>query len=266
MKANYHTHHYLCGHAEGNAWDYVEKAIENKLDVIGLTDHAPNINIKDHFVRMAPSDFPYYIEDCLSAKRRAGEKIEVLIGLEVEYFKNQAEYFKDLKKKTDYLIHGQHYISDSMETGQIRSGFALKSKEDIYLYAEFLVKAMESGHFAMYAHPDLYMSGYREWDKTAIEVAHIICKAAKEHDAVLEYNANGYRRSKVKTKDGIKLPYPRTEFWEIVKSYGIKTIINSDCHRPDFIYDDVIREAEVDYQNLGTNHIDYLPIKASKKR
>ena len=266
MKTNYHTHHHLCGHASGNAWDYVSEAIKKDLKIIRLTDHAPNANIHDRFVRMAPDELPHYLEDCSSAKRRAGEKIDVLIGLEVEFFKNQEEYYQDLHNHTDYLIHGQHYITDTMETGKLRSGFALKTKEDIYLYADFLVQAMESRHFSFLAHPDLYMSGYREWDKTAENVAHLICRAAKEHDMILEYNANGFRKDKVKSSIGLVRPYPRNEFWEIAKSHDVKTIFNSDCHHPNFLYDDVIREAEVEYQNLGTNHIEYLDIKPTKKR
>lgn len=266
MKSNYHTHHELCGHAEGTAWDYVEEAIKHKFQVIGITDHAPSKDIHDYGVRMHWDDFSKYLEDIERAKRRAGQKIEVVSGLEVEYFPNNEEYYEMLKQKVDYLIHGQHYISTHKRYSNLRSGFGLHTKEDLHTYASFLVDAIESDHFLIMAHPDLYMCGYREWDETAIEVAHKICEAAQKHQMILEYNANGYRRRKVQTTDGLKRPYPRTEFWEIVKQYDIKTVINSDCHSPSFLYDDTIKEAEEDYQKLNLNHIDFIDITSYKKR
>jgi len=251
MIENYHTHHNFCGHAEGNAWDYVEEAIKLGFSVLGISDHAPNKLINDWGVRMKESQLDEYLADIESARKKAGKKITVLSGLEVEYFPNNEEYYERLKKKTDYLIHGQHYITEDFSYNNLKSGFGLKTKGDIFKYSEFLVQAIESGHFLMFAHPDLYMTGYREWDKNAEEVAHIICRAAKKENAILEFNSNGFRRGLQKTKDGLKRNYPREEFWKIVKSYGVRTFINSDCHTPEFLYDHVIREAEEVYKELG---------------
>ena len=41
MKTNYHTHHYLCGHAKGNVEDYVLEAIKHGFTEIGISDHGP---------------------------------------------------------------------------------------------------------------------------------------------------------------------------------------------------------------------------------
>ena len=41
MIANYHTHTYRCGHAVGEDREYVEKAIERGLQVLGFSDHVP---------------------------------------------------------------------------------------------------------------------------------------------------------------------------------------------------------------------------------
>ena len=37
--ANYHTHMYLCRHAEGHVEDYVKKAVESGYEEIGISDH-----------------------------------------------------------------------------------------------------------------------------------------------------------------------------------------------------------------------------------
>ena len=40
LKANYHTHTYLCGHATGDVDDYVNEAIRLGFSELGMSDHA----------------------------------------------------------------------------------------------------------------------------------------------------------------------------------------------------------------------------------
>ena len=261
MKRNYHTHHHLCNHAIGNTEEYVEEAIKNGFDILGMSDHAPNYRVGDMFVRMDESELDNYLKDIEESQVKYKDKITVLKGLEVEYFYNHEEYYKDLRDKVDYLIHGQHYISMTNSMDDLISGFGLKKEEEILKYASILVDAMSSNLFDIMAHPDLYMCGYRDFDETATKVAHIICEAAIENDMVLEFNANGFRRGKFNTPQGILQPYPRLEFWEIAKSYNCKTIFNSDCHNPEYIYDTIVEEAEEVYHKLGLNEVDILKLK-----
>lgn len=261
MKSNYHTHTVYCGHALGHPIDYVKEAYNKGFKVLGISDHAPNKNINDYNVRMKPYKLDSYIKEIEDAKTAYKGKIEVKKGLEVEYFYDHEEYYNDLKEKLDYLIHGQHYISMTKELHNLKSGFSLKKKEEILQYASYLVDAMDSKHFNILAHPDLYMCGYKDFDVHAEKVAHIICKKAEETDTVLEFNANGFRRGTSKTPQGMKRPYPRLEFWNIVKQYNIRTIIGVDAHSPEFLYDETIKEAEEVYKKLGLKTITYLDIK-----
>lgn len=261
MKANYHTHTFYCGHAVGTAEDYIKEAIKNGLEVIGISDHAPNKLVRDYNVRMKPDKLDAYIQDIVDAKAIYNKDIKIYSGLEVEFFYDHEEYYKDLREKLDYLVHGQHYISKSREMHNLQSGFALHTKEEIAIYAEYLVDAMDSGHFDVFAHPDLYMCGYRDFDRHAEEVAHKICKKAVETDSILEFNANGFRRGISRTPQGLKPPYPRFEFWEIAKSYGVKTILGSDCHSPELLYDLNIKEAEEEFIKLELNNVEFLNIK-----
>ena len=41
MIANYHTHTWRCMHAEGTEREYVERAIEGGLKILGFSDHTP---------------------------------------------------------------------------------------------------------------------------------------------------------------------------------------------------------------------------------
>lgn len=41
MKFDLHTHHFRCGHADGNIRDYIEAGIQSGLQAIGISDHSP---------------------------------------------------------------------------------------------------------------------------------------------------------------------------------------------------------------------------------
>jgi len=261
MKTNYHTHHYLCRHAKGNTEDFVKEALKLGLTELGISDHAPNTRVNDQGVRMQPSDLPIYLEDIEAAQVKYKGQIKILKGLEVEYFYDHEEYYDFLREKVDYLIHGQHYISLTKQMNNLQSGFALRTKQEIDRYACYLEDAIESGYFEILAHPDLYLNSYQQFDKYAEDVAHRICKSAKKHNIILEYNANGYRRGGKNTENGFEPNYPRREFWKIVKEYDCKTIFGSDAHNPKFLYNDIVKEAEEDYIKLGLNSVEYLQLK-----
>lgn len=261
MISNYHTHLHFCGHAEGNSIDYAKEAVKQGFKVLGISDHAPNPLMTDHFVRMKPQYFVDYLKDIEVAQEKFKNKLTIYKGIEVEFFYKMDSYYQELKESLDYMILGQHYISLDKTMKHLQSGFALKTKEEIYTYAEYLIDGMSTGYFDVIAHPDLYMCGYKDFDEHATKVAHMICKKAEETNTILEFNANGFRRGVSQTPQGIKRPYPRLEFWDIVKTYDITTMINSDCHSPEILYDSVVKEAEEVYRNLGLKTIDILNIK-----
>lgn len=45
IKANYHTHIFLCKHAIGDVEDYVKKAIGLQYHTIAITDHGTSAKI-----------------------------------------------------------------------------------------------------------------------------------------------------------------------------------------------------------------------------
>jgi histidinol-phosphatase (PHP family) len=261
MKSNYHTHLHFCNHAEGTSKDYAIEAIKHGFEVLGISDHAPNETMTDHYVRMKQEMFDIYLKDMEAAQEEFEGKIKILKGIEVEFWYDHDDYYKLLRSKLDYLVHGQHYISKEKTYNNLVSGFGLHTKEQIYLYAEYLMDAMDTGYFDIMAHPDLYMCGYKDFDKDAARVAHMIAKKAEETNTILEYNGNGFNRGVSLTPQGYKLPYPRNEFWEIVKEYNVRTMLNSDCHTPGNMYDDAIMEAEEEYEKLGLKRVHFIDIK-----
>ncbi|MCF7926478.1 MAG: histidinol-phosphatase [Candidatus Izimaplasma sp.] len=261
MKTNYHTHHHLCNHATGNALEYINEAKKHGFDLLGFSDHAPSPIIKDGDVRMRMNEIQTYINDIKSAKRRAEIDFKVLIGFEVEYLHQQATFYTNLKAHADYFILGQHYLALKKDNKGLKSCFALQTKEDIRLYGEYIVEALNTGLFSIVAHPDLYLMGYKQFDQIAKDVAHAICQAAETNNVVLEFNANGLRKPKIQVNKQLIPPYPRQEFFDITKQYDISIIVGSDCHAPKQLNDEAVKQAKEIANKMQLNIIEEVSMK-----
>lgn len=64
MIANYHTHTWRCGHAEGSEQDYIQQAIKAGLKTLGFSDHTPydffDSEPRNRPMRMKPEELPEY--------------------------------------------------------------------------------------------------------------------------------------------------------------------------------------------------------------
>ena len=88
MLENYHTHTARCHHAKGTERDYIEAAVDRGLTVLGFADHGPQI-FPDGYVsgiRMLPEELPEYVRTLTELKEEYREKIDIRIGLELEYY------------------------------------------------------------------------------------------------------------------------------------------------------------------------------------
>ena len=82
MKANYHTHLSLCGHAVGMSEDYVKVAIEAGYEELGMSDHGP---IKPEF--MTEEEFKAMQEENAKLKTELEEKEKMLFSNKKDIFK-----------------------------------------------------------------------------------------------------------------------------------------------------------------------------------
>ncbi len=62
MEKNYHTHTPRCGHAWGTEREYVHRALELGMKVLGFSDHTPqdfyDVGPRDRPMRMKPEELP----------------------------------------------------------------------------------------------------------------------------------------------------------------------------------------------------------------
>jgi histidinol-phosphatase (PHP family) len=257
MKSNFHTHHELCRHASGRCEDYVIKAIQNGFRELGFSDHVPDSELPPNF-RMLENEYDQYLQDIKNVQMAYSNKLTIYAGIESEFFFTDSKKYEKLREELDYLIVGLHWISMTKNKENLVGCFGLTTKEELHMYADHACAAMRSGYFTIFAHPDLFLHAYPEFDEVAKNVSERIIQCAEETQVILEYNANGYRRKKLQTKNGTITPYPRTEFWNIAEKYNVRTILSSDCHSPNQLYDDTVREAEEVYQFLNTEKVEFF--------
>lgn len=219
---NYHTHTYRCLHASGNDEDYVKAAIKAGIKILGFSDHTP-WNYNSNFIpymRMRYNDINDYVQSLSRLKEKYKDQIQILIGLEVEYFPYYMDNLIQMVNmyNIDYLILGNHYeLSD--EYG-IYFGNTL-SKEKLKRYVDLCIEGLETGYFSYLAHPDL--ARYKDNDDYYKEQMERLCRKAKELDIPLEFNLLGYNG---------KRHYPSDKFFTIASKINNKVIIGYDAHIP----------------------------------
>lgn len=224
---NYHAHTKRCGHAIGEDEEYVVEAIRNGYRKIGVSDHIPYPNGYLETDRMHEDEFEEYVESIQRLQQKYAKDIEIRIGLECEYYPDFEEYLWDMKNRVDYLILGQH------DRGLFALDFYKNYQdEDTELYGKLVVEAIEKGLPDILAHPDLFMYGKEEWTATCEKVAHDICKAAQDHQVILEVNLNGLKYGKCKRGKETRYLYPYRRFWEIASQYDVRVIYGLDAHAP----------------------------------
>ena len=256
MKTNFHTHCKRCRHAFGTESDYVKFAVNQGLEQLGFSDHAPFPNF-DFGNRMPFRELPEYLSAVDQLKAQY-DNIQIFKGLEIEYLPMYNYYYPELfeKYKVEYLILGEHWYM--LPIGEIRNIYEAESTEDYIDYAKAICKGIETGWFSFVAHPDLMFINHFAWDDNCEEACERIIECADRNNAILEFNANGYRRLQEKFPDGKRYPYPHMKFWDMVKTTNIRVIIGSDCHAPHQIFDPKVELAYKTVKELGLNLIETI--------
>ncbi|MDD3106984.1 MAG: histidinol-phosphatase [Bacilli bacterium] len=255
-KVNYHTHTYLCKHAIGTPIDYVKKAVENHYKEIGISDHGPLVPGWD--LRMTLNEFhDFYLKSIEYAQMQYQGQIKVYKGLELEYLKEYDTFYQMLLEHLDYIILGQHvcYIKD-----KLHDIYSFMTPEAVISYKDLVVAGMESKHFRILAHPDVFMYKYKKWDDLAIEISKDIIESAIKNNVLLELNVNGIRRGTIMNQDQEQTYiYPRIEFWRLVSQYrDAKVIIGEDNHDPKLTNDEACEIARKMAQRLGIKPVQSL--------
>lgn len=259
MLTNYHTHCSLCRHAEGSVEAYVQQAVSDGFDVLGMSDHVPYPNF-DYGYRMEFAEIWDYICDVREAREKYGAKLKILLGFECEYMRDYRRYYEELLTEygIEYLVLGQHFYDISKRW---QSAYDISDTAECVTYARSVSEGLDMGYYSLLAHPDIVGVNCLEWDRNMDEMTDIIINSAVKNEVPLEINANGVRRGIICDSLGEHYMYPHFKFWEKVAGSGAEVIISADCHNPALLNDSDVQKCRAIARNWGLNVIDEMKVK-----
>ncbi|MEY9866782.1 histidinol-phosphatase (PHP family) [Peribacillus sp. B2I2] len=248
-----HTHHQRCGHARGNIRDYIEAANRNGLGMIGISDHSPYFTSEEDqrypLIAMSKSQFPEYVSEVLQLKEEYKGKIEVLLGVESDFFPEHVENYRSYYERYpfDYIIGSVHHV-DGISIFKKDRWDGLSNKEKLQTketYYKLIEQSAKSGMFQILGHIDAMKGFYPSFSSIQTEAIEHTLKVIAGYDIAIEVNTSG----KTKYSGGW---YPADDILEMALHYGVKVTFGSDAHDPDRVADDFelvrLRLKEIGYK------------------
>ena len=243
---NYHSHTSFC---DGRApmEDFVKEAIRQGFTSYGISSHAP-LPFPTHWT-MKKEDVESYLEEFRSLKNEYQGRIELYIGLEIDYLDEYSnpsiEYFRNLP--LDYRIGSVHLLKDdkgeivdvdcSKEVFKERldNHFHSDVKATVLAYFSKLMSMAELGGFDIVGHADkiAYNASFCQpnvseqgWYKQA---QRDLFAFISEKGYMMEVNTKAYHK--------LGVFYPDTTSFSLIKEMHIPVLVNSDSHYPELVND-----------------------------
>ncbi|MBO2943845.1 histidinol-phosphatase [Paenibacillus sp. F411] len=247
MKFDLHTHHFRCGHADGNIRDYIEAGIAAGLQVIGISDHTPFFGHEEEQpfpgIAMAKSELAHYVEEVLQLKKEYDGRIDVLLGIESDFFpEHGALYTETLSRYPfDYIIGSVHQtLGVSIFNKNRWKGLSpqekVMHKEEYYA---LIRQSARHGLFQILGHIDAMKGNYPSFSDIMTEEAlEETLKVIAECGVAIEINTSG----KTKLSGGW---YPSHAILERAFHYGVNVTFGSDSHVPSRVGDELMEVAAV---------------------
>lgn len=238
LKFDYHTHHSRCGHATGSIEDYIKAAIDRDFDIIGISDHSPHFYSEQDQLKpgitMKKSEFPGYVDEVLQLKDKYKDKIDVLLGVESDYFPNRMDFYKREYKKypLDYIIGSVHFLGESSIFDKKVWGSLTKDEKIARqnTYYQLIQQSLQSGLFHILGHIDCMKTAYRPFTDLPQDVVDETLRLIGETEVAIEVNTSGAHK-------GCGW-YPTHDILERALYYGVDITFGSDAHVPERVGDE----------------------------
>jgi histidinol-phosphatase (PHP family) len=261
ITSNFHTHTTRCKHAEGTDEDYVIKALEAGLVELGFSDHSPwpYHALDARNIRMDISLMPDYVHHINALRRQYANRIKIYLGVEAEYYEGREDQLRAMIEAydLDYVLLGNHF--HLFETPGRYYGHYNDQEHLCRDYESDTIKALDSGLYDCFAHPDIFCRSLDNWSTEAQAMSRRILLKAKALNIPVEYKLGG-----VRNVFG-KMNYPYPKFWELAAEIGGPVIIGVDAHSPwDLVDTQTILTAQAYLKSLGITPIESLPMRRRK--
>lgn len=245
MKFDLHTHHFRCGHADGTIRDYVEAGIAAGLQAIGISDHTPYFGEKEEQafpgIAMGKSEIANYVEEVLELKKEYAGKIDVLLGIESDFFPEHFETYRKVLSNYpfDYIIGSVHSVGGVSIFNKNRWK-KLNEKQRIEVkeaYYRLIQDSARSGMFQVLGHIDAMKGNFPAFSEIPAErVLDETLQVIAENGVAIEINTSG----KTKLSGGW---YPSDAILERAHHFGVDVTFGSDAHKPSRVGDELTQVA-----------------------
>jgi histidinol-phosphatase (PHP family) len=243
---DWHTHNILCGHAKGTLEEYALEAINKNLRTLGFSDHFPyemlsgleGIPYEEY--SMSLKEIETYILKAKNLRERFKDKINIRIGFELDYIKNQEAlqkpYLDKISSEIDYILGSLHLMDTDknkkwcVDDNRFREEFERQGVDRVYRdYYGQMRKMIKSRafDFDIVSHFDLpkkYKYFPTNKEKIKDEV-HKTLNLIKEKNLVIEINTGGLRKE-------VGEQYPEISIIKQMKDLNIPVLLGSDAHNP----------------------------------
>ena len=229
VKYNFHTHSCLCD-GKDTLEETVAKAIELGFTHLGFSGHSYN-RIEEF--SMSEAKMQEYFSEVNRLKEKYKDKICIYCGVERDLYSEEPGFTPDYTIASVHFVEkdGEYLPVDLSEDAE-RENVAKYYGGDFDAYAEdyfaSVVLAAEKIKPSIIGHLDLVMkfaerNGNIESErylKAAEAAIEKLCKFNAPFEMNTGAMARGYRSA----------PYPSENLLRMIKKYGGRIIISSDCH------------------------------------
>lgn len=194
--ADIHTHTIASGHAYGTIREMAQAASERKLQLLGISEHAPGI----------PGTVdPFYYRN-LGVIPRELYGVEIIHGCEINVLNGgKLSLAEEYIEMLDYAIVGIHKQCYQNEGAKINT--------------DNLIQCMQ--------HPKVFFVSHPDDDNTPLDYERLVA-AAKEYHVALELNNSSIRKkdSRLNCIENYK------KMLKLCEELSVPVVVNSDAHDP----------------------------------
>ena len=196
LKVDLHLHTVASGHAHSTILEYINRAQELKMEIIGFTDHGPAL-------KCSLADEVYF--KCLPRIPSKIGNLLILKGVEANILNidGEIDVSDRIIEKLDFVIAGFH------------SGVDYGCENNIGNNTKAIINTIKSSKINIISHP--FLIKHYKIDIEAMSYA------ACEHNVLLEINTHYLAESEL-LKDTF------SNLIKIIKQHQQKVIVNSDAH------------------------------------
>ena len=255
---DYHNHTKLCKHAEGEVFEYVEKAITLGITELAFTDHMPLPGDFDIAHRMSEKEMDIYATWVKKAQEQYSE-IKILFGIEADYYEGFEEYTEKFlsQYEFDLVIMSIHFLK-SWPVGNwvFNYDFPNRSLKEIYIeYLQTMIEGIKTGLYDIVGHLDIVKTVGNSMTEIVPDKLNQVMKEINNQKMVVEFNSSGYRKK-------IGEPYPSFEMLDIIKNFKIPVCVGSDAHAPNQVG---LKISEV-YKTMSNKGIEFITLFEKRKQ